>query len=205
MKTAAILVASAAMLAGCASYDRAGPVEVTRFHLAGPTGSIERGPISVISMANSSLDAQSLEFRSYAQAVETELQRNGYTIVAPGRTTVLTARINYLRGTRANLEAGRSPVSVGIGGSTGGYRGGGVGVGVGGNLGGGGSRRGEIVTELAVAIERTSERSVVWEGRAQTEAREGSTAASQGLAAAKLAEALFRGFPGESGRTITVR
>lgn len=199
MKTAAILVASAAMLAGCASYDRAGPVEVTRFHLAGPTGSIERGPISVTSMANSSLDAQSLEFRSYAQAVETELQRNGYTIVVPGRTTVLTARINYLRGTRANLEAGRSPVSVGIGGSTGGYRGGGV------NLGGGGSRRGEIVTELAVAIERTSERSVVWEGRAQTEAREGSTAASPGFAAAKLAEALFRGFPGESGRTITVR
>lgn len=182
------------MLAGCASYDRAGPVEVTRFHLAGPTGSIERGPISVTSMANSSLDAQSLEFRSYAQAVETELQRNGYTIVAPGRTTVLTARINYLRGTRADLEARRSPVSGGIGGSTGGYYG-----------GGSGSRRGEVVTELAVAIERTSERSVVWEGRAQTEAREGSTAASPGFAAAKLAEALFRGFPGESGRTITVK
>ena len=45
---------------------------------------------------------------------------------------------------------------------------------------------------------------VVWEGRAQTEAPGNAPAAQPGLAADKLARALFQDFPGESGRTITV-
>ena len=44
----------------------------------------------------------------------------------------------------------------------------------------------------------------VWEGRAWVEAKDGSPASQPALAAAKLAEALFKDFPGESGTTISV-
>ena len=44
-----------------------------------------------------------------------------------------------------------------------------------------------------------------WEGRAEYEARAGTPDASKSGAANRLAAALFRDFPGESGRTIRVR
>jgi hypothetical protein len=57
---------------------------------------------------------------------------------------------------------------------------------------------------LSVRIARRDGGNVVWEGRASVEAKQGSPASQPGLAAAKLAEALFRDFPGESGTTIRV-
>jgi hypothetical protein len=53
-------------------------------------------------------------------------------------------------------------------------------------------------------MKRASDDLVVWEGRAQTEAPNTAPAAQPGLAADKLARALFQDFPGESGRTITI-
>ncbi|MEO0440146.1 MAG: DUF4136 domain-containing protein, partial [Pseudomonadota bacterium] len=101
------------------------------------------------------------------------------------------------------LTAGgrRSPVSVGVGGRTGSY-GSGVGLGIGINLGG--KPKDKIVTELSVRISRQSDGNVVWEGRSSIEAKQGSPASQPGLAASKLAEALFRDFPGQSGSTIKV-
>jgi len=92
-------------------------------------------------------------------------------------------------------------VSVGVGGRTGGF-GSGVGVGIGINLGGGPKDR--IATELSVRIAKRADDKVIWEGRSSVEAKDGSPASQPALAAAKLAEALFTGFPGESGRTIRV-
>ena len=66
-------------------------------------------------------------------------------------------------------------------------------------------RQGDVVTELGVRIQRRSDATVAWEGRAQLEARAGSALADDAAAADRLAEALFRDFPGESGRTIRVR
>ena len=66
-------------------------------------------------------------------------------------------------------------------------------------------RRGDVVTELGVRIQRRSDATVAWEGRAQLEARAGSALADDAAAADRLAAALFRDFPGESGRTIRVR
>ena len=57
-------------LGGCASMGSgAGPVDVTRFHLAGSDGQIARGTIAIGTVTDSPLDSQSLEFRSYAAAV----------------------------------------------------------------------------------------------------------------------------------------
>lgn len=188
-------------LGGCASMGSgAGPVDVTRFHLAGSDGQIARGTIAIGTVTDSPLDSQSLEFRSYAAAVSEQLRQTGYTPVADPAGATYLARVNYRRATRDPAEK-RSPVSVGIGGSTSRY-GSGMGVGVGISLGG--KTRGEVLTELSVAIERRADATVIWEGRADAAAREGSDAASVEAMANKLAAALFKGFPGESGRTITV-
>jgi hypothetical protein len=55
-------------------------------------------------------------------------------------------------------------------------------------------------TRLIVRIERRSDGTVIWEGRAETGA-----AADPAASVQRLAAALFRDFPGASGRTITVR
>lgn len=62
-----------------------------------------------------------------------------------------------------------------------------------------------VSTELGVRIQRRSDATVAWEGRAQLDAREGSPLAAPGAAVDRLASALFQDFPGESGRTIRVR
>lgn len=61
------------------------------------------------------------------------------------------------------------------------------------------------VTELRVRIQRRSDATVAWEGRAQMEARPNAASATRALAVDRLAEVLFRDFPGESGRTIRAR
>ena len=60
------------------------------------------------------------------------------------------------------------------------------------------------MTELRVRIQRRSDATVAWEGRAQAD-RAGSPEAARAEVVDRLAAALFRDFPGESGRTIRVR
>jgi hypothetical protein len=57
---------------------------------------------------------------------------------------------------------------------------------------------------LAVRIVRRSDRAVIWEGTAVQLAKAGSPAAQPSIAASKLAESLFKDFPGVSGATIRV-
>ena len=61
---------------------------------------------------------------------------------------------------------------------------------------------GSVATELAVRIQRRSDASGIWEGRAVAESR---ADADRAALLDRLASALFRDFPGESGRTISVR
>ena len=62
-----------------------------------------------------------------------------------------------------------------------------------------------VATELGVRIQRRSDATVAWEGRARMDARAGSALAERAAAVDALATALFRDFPGESGRTIRAR
>lgn len=170
---------------------------VTRFHLNQP---IARGEIAVqpIDLA----DANSLEFRTYADAVARELTRLGWTVVPAATRTEQVALVNVEQGSRF-AGPRSSPVRIGIGGATGDWDssvGGGVSFGVGGK---GGSE--VIGTRLEVRIMRPSDTTVFWEGRAQTEARAGTPDADRRIAVERLAEALFLDFPGESGRTIRLR
>lgn len=196
----AILLAAA--LAGCATQQGAGVqagAEVTRFHLDQP---IARAQIAVEPFNRA--DANSIEFSAYAAAVARELQRQGWTVVQGNVRSEQVALVSLEQGSREAIGQ-RSGVSIGVGGGTGGWGRSGVGVGldVGIPIGGG---SGEIVaTMLEVRIQRRSDTTVFWEGRASTEARVGTPLADRRAAADLLAEALFRDFPGESGRTIRVR
>jgi hypothetical protein len=192
------------LLSGCAMEMGGGAssaVSVTRFHLGQP---IARGQIAVES--GDPADTNSLEFAQVAASVERELGRLGWTVDKGNGRTEQVALISVDQALRASSR-GRSGVSIGLGVGGGSWgRRGGVGVGVGGSVPVGGARAGQVVaTQLRVRIQRRSDATVAWEGRAESEARAGSERASRSAAADRLAWALFRDFPGESGRTIRVR
>lgn len=193
---AAALVAAATM-SGCVSP--VGPVEVTRFHAPGaiPLG---QGTISVEPAPG---QQDGIEFRTYAGAVMRELQRVGYVDTAatgagPGN------QVATLSVERRAYRPGRygSPVSVGMGGATGSY-GSGVGVGIGLDLSGPPPE--QVETRMHVMIRERASGSTIWEGRASFAVRASSSLAQTPLGAAKMAEALFKGFPGQSGETILVK
>ncbi len=198
----AILIGTALALAGCTTAGPA-PVQVTRFHLGQPLAS---GRVSV--EPADPTQASSMEFQGYARAVEAEMGRIGFQIVPTVANSELVAAVTVFRGSReAGVQGGGSGVSVGLGGGgfSGGRRGGGIG------LGGGvsfpiGKRRPNYIdmTELSIQLKRRSEGTVIWEGRARTEQR-AKTNEDSTQTVARLASALFAGFPGESGRTIVVK
>ena len=194
MKVASrLLLVGALMLSACTVPT--GPVEVTIFNRVAEGQAYGNGSFTVRSGDGTADELLSLS--PYLAAVTREMGRVGYSERAAGSDVVAEVRVERVEivGNR------RSPVSVGVGGSTGSY-GSGVGVGLGFNLGGGDQAR--IETQLAVRILRRSDNVVIWEGRAVQSAGKTSPAAQPGIAASKLAESLFKDFPGRSGETIEV-
>ncbi len=208
--SAALLCAAAFALAGCATA--VPPVEVTRFHtnaVAGwatgtryaiATAPLD-GPATDVPGVAPGTAMPSLEWNSYRTAVDQQLQRQGLVAAGVGERAPLLVRIAFDRSEQLP-EGRRSPVSVGVGGSTGNY-GSGVGLGIGINLGGGPKRMADL--QLSVRIDDAATGQALWEGRALTAVPVKAPANQPSLAAAKLAEALFKDFPGESGRTISVK
>lgn len=205
MKTSSAVLTAVAMgmgLGGCATTLRTPPAEAIRYHLGQP---IARGTVRVEPLTADGQPA-SLEYQTYAAAVEAELLRNGYTLAPAAATPDFTAVASFRRGTELGPPR-QSPFSIGlgVGGASFGRRsatGGGVGVGL--PIGGG--RQTElVVSELQVTIKRRVDQSPVWEGQARAAADTRSPDADTGALAQRLARALFTDFPGQSGRTIEVR
>ena len=201
-----VLALAGASLTACATGPSLPPTEVLRYHLGEP---IDRGTIAVQPLTGGG--PASLEFKTYAAAVQGELLKAGYSVPVPGAKPLLVATVGFTRTTQAGPPK-RSPISIGIGGGGfsggGGRRGGGGGVGLGGGVGfpiGGGGSTAILVSELSVTIKRSADQSPVWEGRAQSFVDARKHDATTDIQAGKLARALFMGFPGESGRTIQVK
>lgn len=193
----AVVIATA--LSACTTGPTSFPVQTTRFHYDAMT---TRGTIAVEPLPGGA--PASLEYKEYAAAVQAELLRLGYTNAAPGARAQNLATVAFTRALRP-LPPRRSPIRIGVG--AGGYSGGsGGGVGVGGGasfpVGGRGARDG-IVTELSVRIRHGAD--AVWEGQAQSLTDTSAPGADTPAIAARLAAALFTGFPGESGRTIEIK
>jgi hypothetical protein len=174
-----------------------GPVEVTRFHVPELA---TRGRESIAIEPAVGQDGNSLEFGTYASAVSRQLNLLGFNA---GTTSANSPQVAILRIERHVWRADRAhgPVSVGLGGSTGSY-GSGMGVGIGLDLSGPPPEM--VETLLGVTIKDRANGKVLWEGKATFAVRATSPLASTQIGAAKLAEALFKGFPGSSGETIKV-
>ena len=179
----------AAALAACASgggkeRPAAGGVDVARFHLGEP---VARAQIAVEPFDKA--DSNRPEYPAYAAAVGRQLTRLGWTVVPTMSQSEQVALIDLEQGSREAVAA-MSAARIGRGLSA---------------TVPAGTSAGVTATLLEVAIRRRSDGTVFWEGRAVGEARTGTAEAARTAAVERLAEALFRDFPGESGRTIRVK
>lgn len=192
----ALLATLPALAAGCTTTNARPPVDVTRYHLSEP---FERTTVSVVPMSGA-MDVTP-EFRAYADAVQAELAKQGYVAATSDRPAGYIASVSFTRASRGVVRE-PSPVSIGLGG---GSFGGGVGLGGGVSFGLGKRKQNEIlVSQLWVQLRRRAGESVIWEGRAETTGvgiKDNQPAAT----AQRLAAALFKDFPGESGITTTVK
>lgn len=197
MKTVVRLsaIACAALLASCTTT-YVSPVEVTRFTGDQPQA-LGAGPIAVRAAPGAPED--SLELNVFRDAVARELQEQGYVIIdgeAPQVAEVSIGLMVEQPGDRG------SPVSGGVGVGGGSY-GSSAGVGIGIDLSPRPTER--LHRELRVMIKPAQGGTALWEGRARFTASTNSGFAETQAAATKLADALFGGFPGQSGATIEVK
>jgi len=196
----ALIATLPALAAGCTTTGARTPIDVTRYHLGQP---LERTTVSIMPMSGA-MDVTP-EYRVYADAVQAELNKLGYVPATSERPAGYIASVSFTRASRGVIQD-RPPVSIGLGGgSFGGGRGGGVGLGGGVSFGlGKGKQREILVSQLWVQLRRRAGESVIWEGRAETTGvglKDNQPAAT----AQRLAAALFKDFPGESGITTTVK
>jgi len=197
LRIAALLAPIA--LGACVAPPYVSRVEVTRFTGDEPQ-LLGTGPIAVI--APPGLDQDSLEASVFQNAVANELHQLGYIVTGDMAQQVAEVSVEQFVETAGHRNG--SSVGVGVGGSSGGWygSGGGVGVGVGLDLT---PRPADRYTrELRVMIKPAAGGLALWEGRARFTASANSNMAQTDAAAAKLADALFAGFPGQSGETIEV-
>ena len=197
MKTVVRLsaIACAALLAGCTTT-YISPVEVTRFTGDQPQA-LGAGPIAVRAAPGAPED--SLELNVFRDAVARELQELGYVIIDGEAPQVAEISIGLMVEQPADRG---SPVSGGVGVGGGSY-GSSAGVGIGIDLSPRPTER--LHRELRVMIKPAQGGTALWEGRARFTASTNSGFAETQAAATKLADALFGGFPGQSGATIEVK
>ena len=192
MRKLAVAMFGGLALAGCTT----GPsTQVTRFHLNQP---IAPGQITIEPMMGA--DRGSPEFQTYANIVGTQLAKIGFT-EAPGLAK--SEQVAVIQVDRAFFDGPpRSSFSIGIGGGSYGWHGG-AGGGVGTTFAGKPTQN--VATRLIVQIKRRSDGTTIWEGRGETTARFGRPEAQPTAAVERLAAGMFQGFPGISGRTISVK
>ncbi len=197
MKTRALIAIAAAMLAaGCSTTaSRTAPVDVVRYHLSQP---IPAGTVAIAPQAPAQGGPQ---FALYADAVAAEMARLGFTPAPDAARADYIAAVGFSRIDRGQIRT-RPPLTIGVGG--GGF-GGNVGVGGGASFGVGGKTRTVYASELTVQLRRRGDNTMIWEGRALAETLEGQPGAQPIDGAGRMAAALFKGFPGQSGITIQVK
>ena len=195
-KIATLAFAAFASLAAaaCTTPAYVSPVEVTRFTSSTPA---ELGMGTIAIEPGISRDEQSPDYAVYEEALAARLAGLGYNVVE--QTARQTAVLDVAR--LVTPPDRRSPVSVGGGGAIGSY-GQSVGLGIGIDLSGPAPDR--VYTEVTVYIRPAEGGGNLWEGRANFTATSNSEFAGPALAADRAMSALFEGFPGRSGETVTV-
>ncbi|EGD60298.1 hypothetical protein Y88_2172 [Novosphingobium nitrogenifigens DSM 19370] len=195
-----LLAACATALASTAltSTASAAPITVTHFVSTEATLVPVKGAVAVTTAPGD--DPTSLEARPWLEAVGRELSALGYGAATPGAADFIV-EVHADRDT-THHEHHRGPVSVGMGGESG-SRYSGFGMGVGFTFGGG--PKDTVATRLVVVIRDRASGRPWWEGRAENIETAKKREAGADVAAPRLAHAVFAGFPGKSGETITVK
>jgi len=193
------VVTAAVLLTGCVSK-YVSPVEVTRFTGDQPQ-LLGSGPIAVQPGPN--IQPGSLEMAVFQDAVARKLHDLGYVVTSDANAQVAEVTVDRFV-EQPGYGGNGSNVGVGVGaaGGDGWYGGSSVGVGVGIDLTPRPADR--YNTELRVMIKPAAGGLALWEGRARFIATTNTPQAQPQAAADKLADALFAGFPGQSGETIEV-
>ena len=182
---------------------REGKVEVTRFLADGAAAeALGKGTIAVAAAPSNGEAADPRELSTYEAAVIDQLAHAGYDTAthdgAGGQITELRISHDVV----VPQEAPHKPVSgemeVGVG-----NRGTSMGMAIAIDLSK--PRKALVSTRLEARIKDRATGNVLWEGRADIATRDGSERWDDNAIAARLAAALFDGFPGRSGETVAAR
>jgi len=194
-RTLILSLAAATSLAACSTPGWVSPVEVTRFVGSAPA-QLGSGTISI--SAGPMIEEPSVEYGMYRDALASELTALGYRVVDGAASQVATLAID-----ERVVEAGRrrGPVSVGGGAGVGSY-GSGVGLGLGIDLSP--PPADQVERQVSVTIRPSAGGQNLWEGRARYAATVNHEFAAPAAAATRSMDALFAGFPGNSGETVEV-
>lgn len=197
VRSLALIAAASVLASACTTGGaRTGPVEVIRYHLGNP---ITPGSFAIDRNASGPGTLAS-DYGMQAEAVAAELSRIGFTRVPDGAGSMYLLEVAVDRDQVGTTRVGPR-FGIGLGGVSGGY-GGGVGGGVSTELGG--STRALIGTSVTAKLRRRNDETVIWEGNARTAGTAPRDAGAAQVQAGRLAAALFRDFPGQSGFTTTV-
>ncbi len=198
-RTLILSIAAATALAACSTPAWVSPVEVTRFVGSAPA-KLGSGTISI--SAGTMIEEPSVEYGLYRDALAVELTALGYRVV-DGPGNVGASQVATLTIDERVSEGGarRSPVSVGGGAGIGSY-GSGVGLGLGIDLSP--PPADQVERQVSVTIRPSTGGQNLWEGRARYAATVNHALAAPAAAATRSMDALFAGFPGNSGETVEV-
>lgn len=186
-----LLLAALTGLTACASSTL--NTEVTRFH---ELPQIEAHTVAIV--AKDPGKSGTMEFTAYADRVAQELARQGFQPAGEAQPDFI-AQIDYAQRPVGRDDSGGSRVGIGVGGGSGGRSH--VGVGLGTSFSLGGKPKQIAARSFVIEIDDRATGSRVFEGRAE------STGPSENFAGAlpHMISALFDGFPGNSGETVTVK
>ncbi|MEN3973777.1 hypothetical protein [Emcibacter sp. SYSU 3D8] len=193
MKRSTFLMALVAGLLGCAAPDQMRS-EVTRFNQLPATGG------SALLVAADPRKSSDPMFRLYARRASDRLQGAGFKLAAGGEPDYVVQLDYWQQPVEGGHDDSSPRLSLGIGGASfGGHST--VGMGVGTSFSLDGRNRDPLALRMvSVVIERRADGSRVFEGRAQSVGPAGNFAG----AVPYMIDAIFTGFPGENGKTITV-
>lgn len=186
-----------------ASRDRSreGKVEVTRFLADGAaTQALGHGSVAIIAPDDGTADDR--ERATYEAAVVDRLAGIGYDTAAKpdaaGQTIELTIRRAEIEPAEARHKPVHGAMEVGVS-NRGSYQALALGIDLSKPL------KALVSTRLEARIRDKATGAVLWEGRADIATRDGDPKWTDQAIAAKLAGALFSGFPGKNGETIAAR
>ena len=172
---------------------REGRISVSRFVAEGDAAqALGHGAITIGSRTDGEDFVGPGDRAAYEAAVVDQLVRAGYDTTTPNPSDGQTVELRVLRSVAQAAEAPRKPVS-GTAAMEVGSRGSAYGMAV--NLDLTKPLPPLLATRLEARILDKASGKVLWEGRAEVAAREGDAKWGEQAIAAKLAEALFDGFP----------